>query len=56
MSWDIVIFSTEQKLASVEEVDDDLTDIGEMVDLENPEKNGYGAFQDYLKHVMNQSR
>jgi hypothetical protein len=26
---------------------------GEMIDLEHPEKNGYGAFQQYLQHVLN---
>ena len=28
---------------------------GEMIDLENPEKNGYIGFQQYLQHVKNQS-
>ena len=127
MSWDIVIFSTVQKLASVEEVDEHFfrptnfdqvlqrhfpvvshpdghreiygidftieydgddepgsvttfhlygenalyalihvaklenwqlfdTGIGAMIDLDHPEKNGYGAFQAYLEHVLKQSR
>ena len=27
--------------------------MGEMIDLENPEKNGFENFQNYLKHILN---
>lgn len=30
--------------------------LGGMIDLENPEKNGYDNFQNYLKHILNKSR
>ncbi|SFA50908.1 hypothetical protein SAMN04488511_109207 [Pedobacter suwonensis] len=123
MSWDIVIFSSKQKIRTIEEVDKELlvvidfniimekhfiniianqnqrkikgegyvidyfvdtepvsnkvfslygeaalfelvkiariydwqifdTGIEEMIDLEHPEKNGYGNFQKYLRHVL----
>lgn len=126
MSWDIVVFSTDQKISSVEGIDESFfrptnfdtalhkhfsgivhsgnhreisgidfmidyfardeltgniifnlygenalyaliqvakvenwqifdTGNGEMIDLENPEKNGYKAFQQYLQHVKSQS-
>lgn len=29
------------------------TGIGQMIDLDNPSNNGYAAFQDYLKFVLN---
>lgn len=29
------------------------TGIGQMIDLDNPSKNGYSAFQDYLKFILN---
>ena len=29
------------------------TGLGEMIDLENPSKNGYQNFQAYLNHVLN---
>lgn len=127
MSWDIVIFSSKQKITSVEEVDPEMfipidfdtilkshfsniksnedyrdvegedysftyyadtelgshyivnlygekalfeliqiakkynwqifdTGIGEMLDLEHPEKNGYESFQAYLQHILNSSK
>ena len=47
MSWDIVLFNSKQKIESVEELDENQLEhnwqiydsgIGEMIDLENPEK------------------
>jgi hypothetical protein len=29
--------------------------LGEMIDLENPEKNGFDNFQNYLKHILNKN-
>jgi len=123
MSWDIVIFSSKQKIESIEEIDEELflpidfctildnhfhnikkhedhreivgenltidyfldgtvvtnkifaiygeeavfeliriskihgwqifdTGLGEMIDLEHPERNGYDDFQTYLRHVL----
>jgi len=127
MSWDVLIFSSKQKINSIEEIDEELflpidfnavlekhfdniiiddnhreikgdnfsinyfvdtqlvsntvfnlfgetslfelirvakiygwqifdTGVGEMIDLEKPEKNGYGNFQSYLQHVLSNQK
>ncbi|MDQ2862493.1 MAG: hypothetical protein M3R50_02375 [Bacteroidota bacterium] len=32
------------------------TGLGEMIDLDNPSKNGYQNFQEYLSYVLNSHR